>query len=81
MTVNTIGRWLLLIGLGVAAVGGLIFLASKIPGLDRLGRLPGDIRWQSADGRLSCLVPVVSSILISIILTIALNLVIRLLNR
>lgn len=76
-----VGRWLVFIGLGIAALGLFLFLAGKIPFLSRLGNLPGDIRFQSADGRVSCFVPIVSSILLSIILTIVLNAVVRLLNR
>lgn len=78
---NSLGRWLLVAGIALAALGGLLLLAGRIPGLSRLGSLPGDIRWQSADGRLSCFVPIVSSILISIVLTVVLNVVIRLINR
>jgi hypothetical protein len=75
------GRWLLFIGLGIAALGGLIWLASKIPGLNRIGSLPGDIHYTSPDGSFGCFVPIVSMILISLILTVVLNVVIRLINR
>ncbi|GAB4473765.1 MAG: hypothetical protein Kow00124_13040 [Anaerolineae bacterium] len=78
---DTAGRWLIAFGVGIALLGLLLLLLGRIPGLDRLGNLPGDIRYQSPDGRLSCLVPIVSSLLISVILTIVLNVVIRLLNR
>jgi hypothetical protein len=78
---DTLGRWLIVVGLGVAALGLLLFLLGRIPGLDRLGSLPGDIRIQSRDGRLSCFVPIVSSLLLSIILTLVLNIAVRVLNR
>ncbi|MBM2851358.1 MAG: hypothetical protein HW418_4300, partial [Anaerolineales bacterium] len=39
---STIGKWVVLLGLGLALVGGVIWLVSKT-GLP-LGRLPGDIR-------------------------------------
>jgi hypothetical protein len=78
---DTFGRWLIIVGLGVAALGLLLFLLGKVPWLDRLGSLPGDIRFQSRDGRLSCFIPVVSSLLLSVILTIILNVVIKVLNR
>ena len=78
---DSIAKWLIAGGLGIAALGVVLLLASKIPGLNQLGSLPGDIRWQSADGRISCFVPIVSMLLISLILTIVLNVVIRLLNR
>lgn len=78
---DSLAKWLIVIGVGIAALGVLLFLLGRIPGLNRLGTLPGDIRWESADGRISCFVPIVSSILISVILTIVLNLIIRVLNR
>jgi hypothetical protein len=78
---DSIGKWLIVIGLGVAALGLLLFLLGKLPFVDRLGRLPGDLRFESADGRLTCLVPIVSSLLLSILLTILLNVIIRLLRR
>ena len=37
-----IGKWVVLVGLGIAAVGGMIWLASRL-GLP-LGNLPGDVR-------------------------------------
>ena len=78
---DTLGRWLIFVGLGIAALGLLVFLLGKIPGLDRLGSLPGDVRFQSQDGRLTCFVPIVSSLLLSIILTIVLNVIVKVLNR
>lgn len=78
---DSIAKWLIVGGLGIAALGVILFLASKIPGLNQLGSLPGDIRWQSADGRVSCFVPIVSMLLISFILTVVLNVIVRLLNR
>jgi formate hydrogenlyase subunit 3/multisubunit Na+/H+ antiporter MnhD subunit len=78
---EALGRWLILIGLGIVALGVLLFLLGKLPFLQWFGKLPGDIRYQSPDDSLSCLVPIVSSILLSILLTVILNLVLRLINR
>jgi len=78
---DTFGRWLIVIGAGVAVLGLLLFLLGKVPFLNRLGNLPGDIRYESPDGRFSCFVPIVSSILFSVLLTIVLNIIMRLLNR
>jgi hypothetical protein len=80
-SLETLGRWLLVVGLGLAALGGLLWLLGKVPFLNRLGNLPGDIRYESEDGRFSCFVPIVSSILISLLLTLILNIIVRLLNR
>lgn len=70
-----IGRLLVIGGLLLAAVGLVILIAGRVPGLDRLGRLPGDIVIQR--GPLTVFVPIVSSIVISIVLTIVLNLFLR----
>ncbi len=78
---DLVGRWLLAFGVGIALLGLLLLALGRIPGLDRLGSLPGDIRYQSPDGRFSCFVPIVSTLLISVILTIVLNVIVRLLNR
>jgi hypothetical protein len=69
------GRFLLVTGLIVAAIGGLLLAAPRIPGLDRLGRLPGDFIVER--GPVTVFIPIVSSIVISIVLTIILNLVLR----
>ena len=70
-----IGRLLLISGLLLAATGALLLLAPRIPGLDRLGRLPGDIVVER--GSVTIIVPLVSSIVISVLLTIVLNLIWR----
>jgi hypothetical protein len=75
--VTSIGRWLVIIGLGLAALGGLVWILGRA-GLP-LGRLPGDFRFET--GTLTCFVPLASMILISLVLTVLLNLIVRLLNR
>ncbi len=69
------GRFLLIAGLVLSAIGALLLVASRIPGLDRLGRLPGDIVIER--GPVMIFVPLVSSIVISVLLTIVLNLISR----
>lgn len=78
-----IGRLLLIAGLMLALLGGAFLLAGRLPFLQNfsLGNLPGDIRWQSPDGRFGCFAPITTMILASIVLTVLLNLVLRLLNR
>ncbi|MEN9563706.1 MAG: hypothetical protein RIR73_1950 [Chloroflexota bacterium] len=68
---ESIARTLMLGGIILFLIGGGIFLASKfgIP----FGRLPGDIRIEGENG--SFYFPVVSSILVSVVLTIVLNLI------
>ena len=64
-------------GIVLFLIGGGMYLAAKL-GIP-LGRLPGDIRIEGEHG--SFYFPVVSSILISIILTIVLNVISRFLNK
>jgi len=70
-----LGRWLLWAGLGLAGLGLLFMLAGRLPWL---GRLPGDIHIER-DGA-SLYFPLATSLLLSLILTILLNVVIRLLK-
>ena len=74
---TTIGKWIVLFGLGLAVLGGLVWLAGRM-GLPP-GRLPGDINFQN--GNFSFYFPCASSILISIVLTILANWAVRLLRR
>jgi hypothetical protein len=77
MPVFSLARWLVALGLVLILAGGIVYLAGRL-GLQP-GRLPGDLRLER--GSLTCLVPLGSSLLISIVLTVLLNLLIRLLNR
>lgn len=67
------GRWLLFMGIALAVVGGLFLLLGRVPGL---GRLPGDINMER--GNVRVFAPCGTMILLSILLTIVLNLLIRL---
>jgi hypothetical protein len=74
---ENLGRLLVILGLVLVVVGGLIYLTSRLnlP----LGHLPGDIRVQT--GNITCFFPLATMILLSILLTVGLNLIIRLLNK
>lgn len=72
-----IARIFIIFGLVLLAIGGLLYLAGKV-GLP-LGRLPGDIRFQGEN--FSCFFPIVSMLFISIVLTVVLNVIARMLNR
>jgi hypothetical protein len=69
------GRFLLITGLVLLAAGALLILAPRVPGLDRLGRLPGDLVIER--GPVTVFIPIVSSIVISVLLTVVLNLISR----
>ena len=73
---ETIGKSLVVIGAGLALLGGLVWLLSKVP---FMGRLPGDIRIERPG--VTCLIPRASSIVISILLTVLLNIIVRIINR
>jgi hypothetical protein len=66
-----VGKILLVVGLLVAAVGLLAVLGIRIP----LGELPGDIRIGGERGAI--FIPLATMIVISIILTIVVNLLLR----
>lgn len=69
-----VGRWLLFAGLGLAAVGALVWAAARL-GLP-LGRLPGDIRIERPGVRFYF--PLGTMVLVSLVLTLLVNLWIRL---
>ena len=71
-----VGRMLLALGLVIAAVGLVLMFAGKMP---FLGRLPGDIRIEREN--FSCSFPIVTCIIVSLVLTLILNLAMRLFNR
>jgi hypothetical protein len=67
-----IGRWLVVIGLVLAALGALFLLIGRfVPG----GHLPGTISWQR--GNVKVFVPIGLMLLLSLLLTIILNLIAR----
>ena len=74
---ETIGRYVMIGGIVLFLVGGGIYLSAKL-GLP-LGRLPGDIRIER-DG-FSFYFPITSSILVSVVVTIIVNVVARLLRK
>lgn len=66
-----IGRILLIVGLVIAAVGLLAVLGVRLP----FGELPGDIRIGGEGGAI--FIPLATMIVISIVLTILLNVFLR----
>lgn len=68
-----IGRALLLVGITVGIVGLLFMLGSKIP---LLGKLPGDLVFRR--GESTFYFPLATSIVVSIVLTVILNIASRL---
>jgi len=62
--IQYIGRFLIILGIVISAVGGILLLSGKIPWL---GRLPGDIIIQKKN--FSFYFPLATSILLSVILS------------
>ncbi|MEW6417970.1 MAG: DUF2905 domain-containing protein [Nitrospirota bacterium] len=70
--IQYIGRFLIIFGIVISAIGGILLLSGKIPWL---GRLPGDIIIQRKNFTLYF--PLATSILLSVVLTLILWLISR----
>jgi len=68
-----VARWFLIVGGILVVIGLVLHFAPWL--LTWFGRLPGDIRYQGARTRV--FIPVTSMIIVSIIMTIAVNLFFR----
>lgn len=66
-----LGRILLVIGLVLVVAGGLAMLGVRLP----FGRLPGDIAIEGERG--GFYFPIVSMLIVSVILTVLLNIFLR----
>jgi len=75
MNFDQIGKLLIILGIVIVILGGIFLLFGR----SVFGKLPGDIT--ITNGSFTCAVPIVSMILISLLLTIVLNIALRLLNR
>ena len=64
------GKWLILGGLILAAIGGLFLVGGRLP--FRLGRLPGDIIYRGEHTRFYF--PIVTCIIVSVVLSIVFGL-------
>jgi hypothetical protein len=76
MELDNIAKILVIVGVIIILIGGLVFLAGRV-GLP-LGQLPGDIRIQREG--FSCFFPMVTMILLSVILTVVVNVIMRLIR-
>ena len=77
MDFSALGKWIVLLGLGLAALGVVVWLLGKtgIP----FGSLPGDIRVERPG--FSFNFPLVTCIVISVVLTLIANLVLWFLRK
>jgi len=70
---SDLGKFVAMAGAALLILGGLIWLAGRIPWL---GHLPGDIHFQR--GNVSCFFPLTTMIIVSVLLTVVLNILLRL---
>jgi hypothetical protein len=75
---ETMGKMLILMGLFVLVVGLILTFAPRLR-IPFLGRLPGDIRIEREG--FSFYFPIVTCILLSIVFTLLINVIARLLGR
>lgn len=75
-SLEDIGRVLLIVGIAVAVIGLLLLAVGRIPGV---GRLPGDLVLRT-DG-VTCFIPIATMLLLSLLLTILVNVISALLRR
>lgn len=73
MDADAIGRGLMYLGVGILLLGGLVVLLGRV--ID-LGSLPGDFSYEGENVRVY--VPLGTMIVLSIVLTLLLNLALRL---
>jgi uncharacterized membrane protein len=74
MSSTSIGLTIIIVGLAIVAIGILLAIGA----LSWFGRLPGDIRIEGDSVRV--FIPITSMLLISVILTLAVNILRRLLR-
>lgn len=67
-----VGRYLIIFGIVLVALGGVLLLAGKLPWL---GRLPGDFAFKGK--RFTFYFPLTTSIILSVVLTVLLNIFFR----
>lgn len=65
---DDLAKVIVAVGLAITLTGALLFVVGRVPGL---GRLPGDLTFQS--GGFTCFVPIATSIILSIVLTLVFN--------
>lgn len=71
MELQTLGKALIVMAVGLAVVGALFWLGGRVG----LGSVPGNFRFGGQGW--GCFVPLTASIIVSIVLTLLLNLFLR----
>lgn len=73
MDAQSLGRWLIALGAVLLVIGVVLVVAGKVP---LLGRLPGDLVFRK--NGLTVFAPIATMIILSLVLTLLLNLFFRL---
>ena len=66
-------RWLMVVGVVLLLLGAVLHLAPWL--LSWFGKLPGDIRYET--GRTRVFIPITSMVVVSLVLTLVMNLLSR----
>jgi hypothetical protein len=75
MDLQGIGRVVIVAGIALAVLGLVIWFGGRLG----LGSLPGDLRFGDEDW--GCYVPIASMIVLSLLLTVVVNVLLRLFDR
>ena len=75
MDLQTMGRILGLVGISMLVLGGMLWLGGRMG----LGNLPGDVRLNGPGW--GCYMPIATMILISLLLTIVVNVILRFFSK
>jgi hypothetical protein len=67
-----IGRWLAIVGVCLVITGGFVYLLGKFGGFSQL---PGTLHFEGQG--FTCIIPILGSIVLSIVLTVLFNLAAR----
>ena len=73
---SDLGKLLVVVGAGIVILGLLVWAAGRLP---FFGHLPGDITLQRPNG--TVFIPLASCLLLSVVLTVLLNLLLLLFRR
>ena len=68
LNLENLGRWLILLGGSIALIGAIVWAVGRYTGWEKF---PGTLKIQS--GPLTCVIPILGSIILSILLTLLLN--------
>ncbi|MEN6436597.1 MAG: DUF2905 family protein [Anaerolineaceae bacterium] len=71
-----VAKCIILAGIILIILGGILWLVSRIPGFEKI---PGTIKFSGLG--ITCIFPVLICIVVSIVLTVLLNLVLRWINH